>query len=327
MALKSVHLWQLTLINNHKIIGMSTIKIFSRNDLEQINNADDLKISPFREDGKTYGTPTWIWNVVIEDNLYVRAYNGIHSRWYQSAMKQKAGRIHAAGKIIDVHFEPAEGEMNEAIDKAYKKKYSSSPYLFPMICESAKAATVRVTPAGDVIQRKKTSSIHKMALLFVISGLIFFVTSCNNHKNQKTENNMETSIPKISDFPLGEENTGYAQYFSGKSWLAPLTSSKDLNVPMHNVTFEPGCRNNWHSHTGGQLLIAVGGVGYYQERGKAAVRMEEGTIIEIEPNVEHWHGAAPDSWFSHLAITGNPQTNQNTWLEPVSDEEYAAAVK
>ena len=80
VALKSVHLWQLILINNHKIIGMSTIKVFSRNDLEQINNADDLEISPFREDGKTYGTPTWIWNVVIEDNLYVRAYNGIHSR-------------------------------------------------------------------------------------------------------------------------------------------------------------------------------------------------------------------------------------------------------
>ena len=83
----------------------------------------------------------------------------------------------------------------------------------------------------------------------------------------------------ISAFPLGKENTGFKQYFTGESWLAPLTSNKDLNVPMSNVTFEPGCRNNWHSHTGGQLLIAVGGVGYYQERGKAARRLLPGDFF------------------------------------------------
>ena len=138
---------------------------------------------------------------------------------------------------------------------------------------------------------------------------------------------MKTEVPKISDFPIGEENTGYAQYFTGKSWLAPLTTSKELNVPMSNVTFEPGCRNNWHSHTGGQLLIAVGGVGYYQERGKAARRLLPGDIVEIAPNVEHWHGAAPDSWFSHLAIGCNPQTNKNIWLEQVDDQQYAEATK
>ena len=162
-----------------------------------------------------------------------------------------------------------------------------------------------------------------------IAGVSLLAASCNDQKNQnqQKQNIMNTEIPKISDFPLGEENTGYAQYFSGKSWLAPLTSNIDLNVPLSNVTFEPGCRNNWHSHTGGQLLIAVGGVGYYQERGKAAVRMEPGDVIEIGPNVEHWHGAAPDSWFSHLAIISNPQINKNTWLEPVTDEEYTAAVK
>ena len=138
---------------------------------------------------------------------------------------------------------------------------------------------------------------------------------------------MKTEVPKISDFPVGEENTGYAQYFTGKSWLAPLTTSKELNVPMSNVTFEPGCRNNWHSHTGGQLLIAVGGVGYYQERGKAARRLLPGDVVEIAPNVEHWHGAAPDSWFSHLAIGCNPQTNKNIWLEQVDDQQYAEATK
>lgn len=137
---------------------------------------------------------------------------------------------------------------------------------------------------------------------------------------------MET-VPKISGFPTGKENTGFAQYFSGRSWLAPLTTNEDLNVPIFNVTFEPGCRNNWHTHTGGQILIAIGGTGYCQERGKAAVRMEQGDVVEIAPDIEHWHGAAPDSWFSHLAITCNPQTNQNNWLEPVADEGYNNATR
>ena len=131
----------------------------------------------------------------------------------------------------------------------------------------------------------------------------------------------------ISAFPLGKENTGFKQYFTGESWLAPLTGNKDLNVPMSNVTFEPGCRNNWHSHTGGQILIAVGGVGYYQERGKAARRLLPGDVVEIAPDIEHWHGAAPDSWFSHLAIGCNPQTNKNIWLERVDDRQYAEATK
>lgn len=131
----------------------------------------------------------------------------------------------------------------------------------------------------------------------------------------------------ISAFPLGKENTGFKQYFTGESWLAPLTGNKDLNVPMSNVTFEPGCRNNWHSHTGGQILIAVGGVGYYQERGKAARRLLPGDVVEIAPDIEHWQGAAPDSWFSHLAIGCNPQTNKNIWLERVDDRQYAEATE
>ena len=137
--------------------------------------------------------------------------------------------------------------------------------------------------------------------------------------------NQRAGNPNPSPFPFGQENSGFAQYFSGKSWLAPLAANKDLNVPIFNVTFEPGCRNNWHKHTGGQILIAVGGAGYYQERGKAAIRMVPGDLVEIPADVEHWHGAAPDSWFSHLAVECNPQTNKNTWLEPVSDEDYQSA--
>ena len=153
--------------------------------------------------------------------------------------------------------------------------------------------------------------------------LLCYTTNSLNAQNMKKE-----EVPQnISAFPVGKANTGFEQYFTGRSWLAPLTGNKDLNVPMSNVTFEPGCRNNWHSHTGGQLLIAVGGVGYYQERGKAARRLLPGDVVEIAPNIEHWHGAAPDSWFSHLAIGCNPQTNQNTWLERVDDQQYAEATK
>lgn len=136
---------------------------------------------------------------------------------------------------------------------------------------------------------------------------------------------MNTEIPKISDFPTGNENTGYAQYFTGKSYLATLTINKDLNVPMANITFEPGCRNNWHKHTGGQILIVVGGEGLYQERGKPSIHLKSGDVVEIAANVEHWHGATAESWFSHLGITCNPTINENVWLEPVTDEVFTEA--
>lgn len=122
-------------------------------------------------------------------------------------------------------------------------------------------------------------------------------------------------------FPIGEPNDAYAKWFSGRSWLAPL-----LSTPMSiaNVTFEPGCQNNWHIHTaeqgGGQILIAVGGKGIYQEWGKDPVIMEPGDVIQIPVGVKHWHGAAPDSWFSHLAIEVPGIHTANEWLEPSKSE-------
>ena len=118
-------------------------------------------------------------------------------------------------------------------------------------------------------------------------------------------------------FPIGQPNDAFAQYFIGQSYLAPVSSEQ---VPIFNVTFEPGCRNNWHVHHadkgGGQMLICVGG------RGKEAVEMTPGTVINIPANVKHWHGAASDSWFSHLAIDAAGENTSNEWLEPVSDEAY-----
>lgn len=119
---------------------------WSKDELSKIADGDDLHISPFREDGKTYGTPTWIWSVVVGDALYVRAYNGQKSRWHQAAMRQKAGRITAAGMTKEVNFEPVDGPINERIDEAYQAKYRSSSYLTPMIGTRARAATVKIVP-------------------------------------------------------------------------------------------------------------------------------------------------------------------------------------
>jgi len=117
-----------------------------KNELRKIADTDDLHISPFRDDGKTYGTPTWIWSVVVDDGLYVRPYNGKNSRWYRAAVRQKAGRITAAGMTKEVTFEPVEGEVNDRIDDEYRAKYKDSPYLSPMISARAGAATVKVAP-------------------------------------------------------------------------------------------------------------------------------------------------------------------------------------
>ena len=119
---------------------------WSKDELRKIAETDDLHISPFREDGRTYGTPTWIWSVVVADALYVRAYNGQKSSWYQAAVRQKAGRITAAGMAKEVTFDPVEGAINDLIDDAYRSKYKSSPYLKPMIGARARSATVKVLP-------------------------------------------------------------------------------------------------------------------------------------------------------------------------------------
>ena len=125
-------------------------------------------------------------------------------------------------------------------------------------------------------------------------------------------------------FPIGEPNP-YGQFFVGQSYLAQVSAAQ---VPMSNVTFEPGCRNNWHVHHaksgGGQMLICVGGRGYYQAWGEAPVEMTPGTVVHIPPEVKHWHGAAPDSWFSHLAIEVEGEETSNEWLEAVDDESYNA---
>ena len=124
-------------------------------------------------------------------------------------------------------------------------------------------------------------------------------------------------------FPRGGENTAYAQYFTGTSYLN-MVSTEQLSIG--NVTFEPGCRNNWHIHHadkgGGQILLCTGGRGWYQEWGSPARELLPGDVVNIPPEVKHWHGAAKDSWFAHLAVEVPGEGARNEWLEPVGDEEY-----
>ena len=128
---------------------------WKKDELGKIAKTDDLHISPFREDGTTYGTPTWIWSVVVDDDLYVRAYNGRNSRWYRAAMRQKAGRITAAGMTKEVAFGPVDGAIQNRIDDAYRAKYKDSEYLPPMIGERARSATVKVTPREPVASKEQ----------------------------------------------------------------------------------------------------------------------------------------------------------------------------
>ena len=139
-----------------------------------------------------------------------------------------------------------------------------------------------------------------------------------------TGNDAKAEFARSMIFPIGEPNTAYAKYFTGNSYLAQIS---DAQIPFANVTFEPGCRNNWHIHRassgGGQMLVGVAGRGWYQEEGKPAVEILPGTVIHIPANVKHWHGAAADSWFAHLAFSVPGEDCSNEWLEPVTDEEYS----
>ena len=124
----------------------------------------------------------------------------------------------------------------------------------------------------------------------------------------------------ISVFPIGEKNEAFAQYFVGQSYLNMLSTER---VTIGNVTFEPGCRNNWHiHHKGGQILLCTAGRGYYQEWGKEAQELHPGDVVNIPPEVKHWHGAAKDSWFAHLAVEVPAEGASNEWLEVVNEEDY-----
>lgn len=184
------------------------------------------------------------------------------------------------------------------------------------------------------LQNAKNHGVTKTEMASIITHCAFYMgwpkawATFNLAKDVWADDNTQALSDKDKYaetimFPIGEENTAYAKYFIGKSYLAPLSTSQ---VKMFNVTFEPKCRNNWHVHHaktgGGQMLIVVGGEGWYQEWGKEPQKLKVGDVVNIPANVKHWHGAAADSWFSHIAVEVDGTETSNEWLEPVTDEVY-----
>lgn len=191
------------------------------------------------------------------------------------------------------------------------------------------------------LNEAKKNGITRSEIAEIITHMAFYAgwpkawAAFNQAKEIWAEEGEKRCEPQRSEmsFPIGKPNTAYAKYFTGNSHLAPLTpknlsENEKTMLPMSNVTFEPGCRNNWHIHHGArQILICVAGKGWYQEWGKPAIELKAGETIDIPEGVKHWHGAQKDSWFQHIAThveveNSQPGSEANEWLEPVSDEEY-----
>lgn len=182
------------------------------------------------------------------------------------------------------------------------------------------------------LQEAKKNGITRIEISEIITHIAFYAgwpkawaafrLAKDVWKDDIKEDDAKAEFQREMIFPIGQPNP-FSQYFSGNSYLAQVS---DKQVPFFNVTFEPGCRNNWHIHKatkdGGQMLVGVAGRGWYQEEGKPAVEILPGTVIHIPANVKHWHGAAADSWFAHLAFEIPGEESQNIWLEPVLEEEY-----
>lgn len=171
------------------------------------------------------------------------------------------------------------------------------------------------------------TKVAMIACMFVVSMIL---SSCNHSKqssNSKMEDNKMKNEVVTSNEPLFGLGESISANFTGEAWLQPLSSVDEYDCSLYNVTFAPGTRNNWHSHAVGQILLCTEGIGYYQEEGKAARRLVPGSVVNIPANTLHWHGAAPDSRFTHIGITPKVGENSAEWGDPVTDEEYNVAVQ
>ncbi|MBQ7263401.1 MAG: carboxymuconolactone decarboxylase family protein, partial [Synergistaceae bacterium] len=184
------------------------------------------------------------------------------------------------------------------------------------------------------IQSAKKNGVTKAEMVEIITQLGFYVgwpkawavfPMAQEVYAEEAKDASERGLPDLSVFPIGEKNDAYAKYFDGQSWLSVISKEQ---VSIANVTFEPGCRNHWHIHRaksgGGQMLVVTAGRGWYQERGEPARELRPGDVVHIPANVEHWHGAAKDSWFQHLAIEVPGEETSTEWSGPVSVEGYEA---
>lgn len=176
------------------------------------------------------------------------------------------------------------------------------------------------------LQTAKAKGVTKAEMAAILTHVAFYAGWPNAWAAFRMAKEIYADDAKFGGlFGIGEPNTAYAKYFIGNSYLKPLTDPKET-VFMANVTFEPKCRNNWHIHKadkgGGQILLCTSGKGWYQEWGKPAQELHEGDVVTIPAGVKHWHGAAKDSWFSHIAVEVPGENTSNEWLEPVEDKQY-----
>jgi alkylhydroperoxidase/carboxymuconolactone decarboxylase family protein YurZ/quercetin dioxygenase-like cupin family protein len=243
--------------------------------------------------------------------------------------------VQTAGKEQLGDFAPTFAHLND--DVLFGEVWNEEAIDVKLKCivtvVSLMASGINDASLGYHLQNAKNNGVTKEEIAAIITHATMYVGWPKGwavFRMAKEIWNEET--PALTDkdkyqneifFPVGVPNDAYAKYFVGRSYLAPLSLPQ---MPVFNVTFEPGCRNFWHAHHaasgGGQILVCVGGRGYYQERNGKTMEMVPGTVVNIPANVEHWHGAARDSWFSHLAIEVEGEGASTEWFEPVSDGEY-----
>ena len=234
-----------------------------------------------------------------------------------------------AGKDALGDFAPKFAELND--DVLFGEVWSREDKLSP---RDRSLITVTALMSSGILDsslqfhmsKAKENGVTKEQIAEVLTQLAFYSgwpkawAAFRMAKEIWTEETGAADFARCSLFPLGAPNDAYAKYFTGRSYLSLLTKERLVTA---NVTFEPGCRNWWHiHHKGGQILLCTAGRGYYQEWGREAQELRPGDVVNIAPEVKHWHGAAPDSWFSHIAIEVPAEGGSNEWVEPVADAEY-----
>ena len=246
------------------------------------------------------------------------------------AVKQTAGRtalVEFAPKFAELNDDVLFGQVWSREDKLSLKERS----LITVVALLSQGLTD--TSFVHHLESAKANGITKNEIAEIITHAAFYAgwpkawaafrLAKDIWKEDANKADGKTAYEKSMLLPIGQPNDAFAQYFVGQSYLAPISKEQ---VGIFNVTFEPGCRNNWHVHCaekgGGQILVCVAGRGFYQEWGKEPICMTAGDVVNIPAGVKHWHGAAPDSWFSHLAVEVPGENTHTEWCEAVSDEDY-----
>ena len=234
-----------------------------------------------------------------------------------------------AGKDALGDFAPKFAELNDEVlfGEVWSREDKLSPRDRSLITVTALMSSGILDSSLQFhMSKAKENGVTKEQIAEVLTQLAFYSgwpkawAAFRMAKEIWTEETGAADFARCSLFPLGAPNDAYAKYFTGRSYLSLLTKERLVTA---NVTFEPGCRNWWHiHHKGGQILLCTAGRGYYQEWGREAQELRPGDVVNISPEVKHWHGAAPDSWFSHIAIEVPAEGGSNEWVEPVADAEY-----